>query len=431
MLAGHALPGYRIAPYPVPNTIVALMLALLDLATSPETAGKLVITLAIALFIAGSLYLLTALNRSERNPLLLVPLVFVFNYFLLRGELAYLLGLGGFFLYAGYLIRTLPSPERASPGLILIASCALFFTHIAAFAAAGLMSIAAVSANPRRKVFARLIVPLIPSGLLLTWSFIGQKLQNGPAAGAEWRFWTLHQLAGAIVAAFSPFQGFLPWIAFDGPAPHAAAILNAVVCVAIVATIVVASCAAFRARETVDFSVRLAALFCAVAAIATGYAYGVFISPGERFLIPAAWLAFCWIGFAVRDRRSDRAARAASVALLMLLIAQGLYYNLACSMVSAGLKDQYQALRGASTGDDFRRICQKGFDASWPRPHRPTLEAMFPTHAPLVRAPYYIYIEQAAAASINPVGPVVKLANGDYTNTCAEAAFVPHATSGN
>ncbi|HYL60049.1 MAG TPA: hypothetical protein VEU51_14355, partial [Candidatus Acidoferrales bacterium] len=182
MLAGHAPAGYRIAPYPVPNTIVTLTLGLLDLATSPETAGKLVVTFAIATFIAGSLFVMTALNKSERNPLLLVPLVFVFNYFLLGGELAYLLGLGIFFLFAGYLIRTLPSPEHASPGLIVIASCALFFTHIAAYAAAGLVLIAVVCANRRRIVLFRVILPLIPSGLLLTWSFVGQKLQNGPAA---------------------------------------------------------------------------------------------------------------------------------------------------------------------------------------------------------------------------------------------------------
>ncbi|HYL59160.1 MAG TPA: hypothetical protein VEU51_09825, partial [Candidatus Acidoferrales bacterium] len=291
--------------------------------------------------------------------------------------------------------------------------------------------IAVVCANPTRKVFVRVIVPLIPSALLLTWSFVGQKLQNGPAAGAEWRFWTLHQLAGAIVAAFSPFQGFLPWIAFAGPALHAAAMLNAVVCVAIVSTIVVASCAAFRALDTVDFSVRLAALFFAIAAIATGYAYGVFISPGERFLIPAAWLAFCWVSFVTRDSVSDHATRAASAALLALVIVQGLYYNRACSIVSAGLQDHYAALRDAPTGDDFRRICQNAFDASWPRAHRPTLEAMFPTHAPLVRIPYYIYMEQAGAASINPVGLIIKLANGDYTNTCAAAAFVPRASRRN
>jgi hypothetical protein len=129
LLTGHALPGYQVAHYPVPNSTVTIAFGLLDLVFQPEVSGKLLLTLAILLFISGSLYLLTALGRSERNPLLFAPLIFAFNYFLLSGELAYFLGLGFFFLWPG----TFQAPEfagkdpsRARAGRFL---CALFFPH--------------------------------------------------------------------------------------------------------------------------------------------------------------------------------------------------------------------------------------------------------------------------------------------------------------
>jgi hypothetical protein len=424
-LRGHSPPGYQILHYPVPNEMLTMSLGLLDLVFSPEISGKLVITLVIGLFTAGSIYLLTALNRSEDNPLLFVPFVFLFNGFLFGGELAYLLGLGELFIYAGYLIRTASSPERANPLLILVASCVLFFTHIAAYAAAVLISAAVLCANFRKQVWYRIVLPFLPSVLLLGWSFVAQKLHHGPAADAVWRFWTVHQLAGAVVEVFSPFQGFLPWIGFGGPIIHGAAILNAASCVLVLCAIVATSFIPFRVRTSSSFPVGLATLFCATAVVAAGYSYGIFVCPGQRFLLPAGWLAFCQIGFMLRGKLDHRLSRIASRALLLFVIVQGVYYAVIWPRVSAGIAEQYAMLAGSSSSEEFQRVCQESFDLGWPRARGPGLETMFPTHAPLTRVPYYIYLEQGDSPPIFPTGPLTKIANGNYQNTCAAGVFVP------
>ena len=69
LLAGNASSGYRIAPYPVPNTTVTLAIGLLDLATSPETSGKLIVTTKASAVIAdaapgATLYVRVAVVRA-------------------------------------------------------------------------------------------------------------------------------------------------------------------------------------------------------------------------------------------------------------------------------------------------------------------------------------------------------------------------------
>ena len=165
IISGHAMSGYTVAHYPVPTTSVTLALGLLDLAIAPQISGKILLTLIVGLFVFGSIYLLKSLNRSERNPLLLVPLVLVFNFSLLFGGLACALGLGGFFVYAGYLFRRSPRPETINPLIVLIASCALFLTHIADYGAAGLVTAAILITQPDRLMLRRGAPPRPPPTL--------------------------------------------------------------------------------------------------------------------------------------------------------------------------------------------------------------------------------------------------------------------------
>ena len=421
LLTGQSPAGYTVARYPVPNSTVTVAIGILDLIFQPEISGKLVVTLGIALFILGSLYLLKSLNGSERNPILFATALFVFNGFLLCGELAYFIGLGVFFLYAGYLIRRLRWLGNINPAIVLVASCALFFTHIADYAAAILVSAAIVLTRPGKETLTRLVLPFFPSGAMLIWSFVGQRSSGGPAAGAVWHFWSMHQFAGAIVGAFSLFPGFPPWIEFGAPATRVAAMLNFLSCSAMVLACI-ATCLDFAGSRDAKAAIPMATLLCSVAVIATGYAYGIFVSPGERFLFPAAWLALCWIGSWLSDSRYDRARRLAAIALFALAVVQGVYLDAAAARVSVHLSDTYAKLRRTRNRGEFCDAYQKLFTRSWPQPHRSMLESFFPTYATMIRVPYYIYVEDATNAPINPVGLIVKQPNGDYTNACGPGA---------
>jgi hypothetical protein len=365
-------------------------------------------------------YLLKALNRSERNPLLYLPLLFVYNCWLLRGELAYLIGLGGFFLYSGYLVRRLSSPESISRSVVILASCSLFFTHIGAYAAAGLASAAIVLTNPSKELWRRLAIPFYPSVALLISSFIGQKLEGGPAAGAVWRFWTLHQLAGSTAAAFAPFQGFLPWIGFAGYFSDLEAVVNIVSLAIILFACAATSIAVLRVRGDASV-VPLASFSCMVAVVAAGYSYGQFFSPGERFLYPAAWLAFCWLGYSWSP--NERVTRIATTALATLIAIQGWYFNVAAAKTSTHIGAELGHLRGAESREEFCRTYNELFTRSWEAGSRPLLAAFFPTNAPVAYVPYYIYIQKAEAAPIHPVGLISKEPNGDYTNACGVGAI--------
>jgi hypothetical protein len=417
IISGHAMSGYAVAHYPVPNTSVTLTLGLLDLAIAPEISGKILLTLIVGLFVFGSIYLLKSLNRSERNPLLLAPLVLVFNFSLLFGGLACALGLGGFFLYAGYLFRRLSRPATINPLIVLIASCALFLTHIADYGAAGLVTAAIFITQPDRLMFRRMALPWLPSGGLLIWSTLGQKLTGGLAAHAVWKFWSAHQLVGATVAAFPVFVGFLPWVGFDNPIVPAAAAINALSCAGIVIACFVAAKAVFREVGT-DRAVPLATALSMVAVVAGGYAYGIFISPGGRFLLPAAWLAFCWLGASRLATRDGRVPRALSIVLIGVIFAQAVWLDRSFSVVGAHLEVEYQKFRSAPTRAAFCAEYRDVMARSWPSHPQPLRQWFFPAYAPIVRLPYYLYIERADSAPINPVGFLIKRPNGDFDDVC-------------
>jgi hypothetical protein len=128
--------------------------------------------------------------------------------------------------------------------------------------------------------------------------------------------------------------------------------------------------------------------------------------------LPAGWLAFCQIGFMLRGKLDHRLSLIASLALLLFVIVQGVYYAVIWPRVSAGIAEQYAMLAGSSSSEEFQRVCQESFDLGWRRAHGPGLETMFPTYAPLTRVPYYIYLEQDDSPPIFPTGPLIKIANG-------------------
>jgi len=420
-LLGHSLPGYRIISYPVPDSVLTTLLSLLDLAFAPGAAGKIVLSTEAILFVFASVSLLGALGISKDNPIVLMPLIYVFSSFFFYGNIAWLFGFSGYCLYCAYIIRRHETPLRIKAWVVLIASCGLFLTHVAGWYAAGLFTCVIAAAIPLRLGLTRLLLPFVPSGALAIWSFVGQLHTGGLAAHAKWVFWTSHQLAGALVTAFAVFIGFLPWVGSSGGLMHGAAVANLVATLIFVAAIPFGWLLWYRGERR-NTPVLIAASVTGAAVVGAGAAYGIFASPGGRLIYPAGWLALCWIAPALERRK---VAIAVMAALCTLLALQAIYVDVLVAGVARELVTVYAAMRESKTRSEFCAIYQPLLRTSMPIPHRPGLAAFFPTLMPVVRLPYYLYIERDAAAPVNPVGILRRKHNGDFNDACGVGAIGP------
>ena len=225
LLQGKAPVSYTsFKHYPVPNAGAVALIGLLDFVFSPEVSGKIVLSLCIILLALSSTYLLKSVSRNANNPLLLVPLLFLFNTFFFWGELAYILGLSLFFFYCGYLFRRIYRSESIDWWFITCASIALFFCHFLPYATAILVTLIFFFAESRTELLRPFGTSFAPSMGLTIWYAIERWFlkPNGPV----WEFWTLHQMAGRLIAAFSPFPEFLPWLGSRAPGMKVFALLN-------------------------------------------------------------------------------------------------------------------------------------------------------------------------------------------------------------
>jgi hypothetical protein len=89
MLHGELPSGFSMKTYPVPNAIPAVTIGLRGLIMSSEMADKFVMSAVVFRFALASIYLFRSAKIAERNPILLVPLLFVFNCWFFSGELSY------------------------------------------------------------------------------------------------------------------------------------------------------------------------------------------------------------------------------------------------------------------------------------------------------------------------------------------------------
>ncbi|HWT67451.1 MAG TPA: hypothetical protein VN151_15165, partial [Terracidiphilus sp.] len=128
-LHGNAVPGFSLASWPVPNSAFVGLTGLFSLFASPYVAGKLYLSITIALYCAGAYLLLGAFTSRRDSALLMLPMLYVFHKGMWTGELSYSLGLGVFLLSAAYAVRV----RRPSSLVIAILSLVLFFCHAIPF----------------------------------------------------------------------------------------------------------------------------------------------------------------------------------------------------------------------------------------------------------------------------------------------------------
>jgi hypothetical protein len=415
LLHGNAPASYSFKHYPVPYSGTVALLGILDLVFPPEMSGKIVLSLCVILFALSTTYLLNSLRGDTHNPLILVPLLFLLNTFFFWGELFYLFGLSFFFLYSGYLFRRIYRAEPINWWLIGVASIAMFFFHALPYATAILVTLTLILVESRTDLIGPFVISFAPSiGLTIWYALERSSLKQ---LAPVWTFWTLHQLAGRWLGAFSPFPEFLPWLGIEAPSMKIFAMLNLIVAVALTLVVPLCTLSPIRLRTRYP-GVLASAIVCGVAVIAAGYEFEGMISPGERFLYPAVWIGLCWfIGTRSLDPVSA-VSRVLTVSLIALLACQILFLQIDVGAVSDDLAALYSKLRSARSHAELCAVYETYRQQSWDQPHRSGLDVLLTNHASAPRLPYYLYVENKAEAPIFQMGILNYTGPGDNEDLC-------------
>jgi hypothetical protein len=415
LIQGKTLASYSFKHYPVPYSGTVALLGALDLAFKPEISGKIVLSLCVILLALSSSYLLKSLGNDSKNPLLLIPLLFLLNTFFFWGELAYLFSLSVFFFYCGYLFRRIYRSEPINWWIVGGASIAMFFFHFLPYATAVLVTLTLIFAESRTELLGPLVISFAPSIGFTIWYAVKRISLTG--IGPDWMFWTPHQFAGRWIAAFSPFPEFLPWLGIQAPWMKVFASLNLVA--AIVLTLVLPLCvlAWVRARPRY-FGVLASAVVCGVAVIAAGYEFEGMLSPGERFLYPAVWIGLCWLVGAQLPGRVSGFSRALTISVIALLTCQIAFMQINVGAVSDDLAALFSKLRSADSQAEFCATYETYLQQSLDKPHRTGLEVLLTNHTSAPRLPYYLYMERKVEAPIFQIGILDYSGIGDNEDLC-------------
>jgi hypothetical protein len=415
LVRGNAPSAYSFTPYPVPYSVTVILMGLLDFICWPEVSGKIVLSLCIVALAMSSTYLLNSLRRDPGNPLLLVPLLYLTNTYFFWGELNYILGLALFFFYCGYIFRRTYRNELINWWFVSAVFIALFFCHIVPFAIAVLLTVTLFISESHIAFLYPFILCLAPSIGLTIWYTV-ERLRV-KLSGPLWTFWTMHQIAGRVIAAFSPFPAFLPWLGIQAPGMKLFALLNLLVTILMICVVPLCVLVALSGRWK-NRGILACAIVCGVAVVVAGYAFAGMNSPGERFLYPAVWIGLCWLignGLPVNDTLVSRGLTAV---LIVLLACQIAFLQINVSAVSNELEALYSKLRAAGSQTEFCAIYETYRKQSGDLPHRTGLDVLLTNHASAPRLPYYIYLERNVQAPIFQITILNYTGPGDNEDLC-------------
>jgi hypothetical protein len=407
---------YHLKGYPVPYaTLVTIVTGTLALVFRPEVAGKIVLSALIVAFIWSSLYLLWSAGVPSTSPVRAVPLLLAFNTYFFWGELSYLLGISLFFFYCGWLLRDRQDLRTRSPWAFLAWSIALFFSHLLTYLFALLMTAGVYSGQLRRREGRKTLFAFVPTIVMTAWYAATRIRTHDIGTGPIWIFWTPHLIAGRWFAAFSPFQQFLPWLPISLPVMKAAAGLDLLCGLAALGLWPACLALWLRGRRKQMTLLLFAVVFLA-GFFATGFAFAGMVSPGERFLYPAAWLALCWLGANWVPRGA--VAQVLTACVLVLLAAQAVFLDVYVGRVASRLDSVYAELRAAPDRAEFCRIYESYLVREQTTAHRGGLDRFLTNHASVIRLPYYLYIERGTSAPIFQIGIFTYDGPGTGENLC-------------
>ena len=398
-MRGVQFKHYLIKHYAFTHAAVPLLCSLLNFVVSPETSAKIVLSLAIVMFVAGSAYMLGACGATEHSQFFYIPLLYVFNSWFFWGEIDFYIGFVGFLFFAGYVLRRRDHPETVAPAIILIALCLIFVAHLMAYLACLAVVAGILWAQPKGASSRAILWPSLASVSLLVWYVAGRIAGHQLGGQQIYDPWTLRALAANFIDAFALFHIFLPWVNAHSSWMHAAGAINLIAALGILGMLCACLSTLFQKGSENDAAPLWAILLCIVAYGAGGRSiFGVF--GAERFGYPAAWLAMSWAA----ARWKPAGARALGIAMSLLLAIQICALNVQVRSASSGLTTVYDKLKAAGSHSEFCSIYETYYKQTWAEPKRPGFERFLPNHQNTVRLPYYLDIERGASAPIFDAG---------------------------
>lgn len=327
---------YEIRWFPLPpNSLVSIVLAVLQFFVSVNVAGKLLLTVYVLLFIFGWLYFFS--RRHGHHPLRWLGIVFVFNYFFFMGYVSYILGLSILFYAMGWFNHVEQFSWWIVLGVIMF-SLLLYTAHgIPCFIFYLVIAGRLILRNNRFHTLGQNLAigfALLPSIVLLA---IYIAYNNTPTQ------WVLYpspilQLTNWVYA-ISFFNRLIP---FEQTLPIS--LLN------ILITAFLAGVAySFRKRLFHSTALRmygplaLAMLFCIIANPVTriGELFGI----GQRFVLPAIFFFFASFSVVNADRKIENAIVILGLIMSVLYFAQMLQFDKDAESVYEAIKPSYEKAR--------------------------------------------------------------------------------------
>jgi hypothetical protein len=400
---------YGIVPYPVPNTLFVGITGLLDLFLAPETSGKVFLSFSVVLFALGSYRLFGSITTRRDSPLLLLPLLYVFNRSVWVGEISYEFSLGILFLALAYLLS--PRDRFRAKDLWLIAGFSLltFFSHAVSYLCwLIVLALLAVFDSPRFPRFKALLA--VSPSLVFLAIYVLRKEKSGPGLAAS-SFTDVLKSKLEFVSIFSPLHFFDPFYWNDPKLLKLLATAFNFSVVTLVLTLVViwvwslrdrtrpavvqnACPRAVVAAPLVFFAVFLAAPFSAVTRV---YDFN------GRFLLPAFILMLASLASS-RPRRLPEATRwaltlAAATAAMTVLAFQFFYVG----RVAHKLQGVYNVLSQAHLSSDFRDVVDNEFEhLDRLAPPAPSGPRFLPVHGTLAYFVQYLRLERPTCVPLFP-----------------------------
>ncbi|MGA7871240.1 MAG: hypothetical protein WCA22_10105 [Candidatus Binatus sp.] len=359
-----------------------------------------------------------SLNASEESPLLYIPLLLTYAQYLFIGELGYMLGVALFFYYVGYLVRHRGQLAAISGWFFCLAGLILFATHLLPFCIALLVTGIFACFEWSRALIRKLIFAFSLPVTLTLWYALARFFSEPLASRGFWQFWTTARFAGAVVAVYTPFHKFLPWLTIGSRAVQVGAIAN-LVTLGVITLVWLACGAAIWFGRRGYLPAMVAAATCLFCFVATGFQFAEMISPGERFAYPALWLAICWLGSQWDPSEYPLISLLGRSLMCSLLIGQAIYLDVCVGTVSSRLGDLYAQLSATQSHGEFCSIYEAYRVESNDPAHRRGLNRFVTNHPTAPHVPYYIYAERGTESIISGSSMVrYYLGDGDRDDLC-------------
>jgi hypothetical protein len=390
-LTGQLLSAYYLLDYPVPNAVSTVVMGLFNFLLSPEASGKLMFSIDIILFAAGSLYMLSANDIRRNSFLYYLPLLLLINFFFFLGYVNYYFSLGILFFSLGYLIRRQDDPSRIQIPAVILFAVLLYFSHAMSYTV--FMLYLALQSLRNRAAMKKAFWGVLPSLILVFW-YAYHHLQD-PKMG-------LPRAGNFQKSAFPDFEFAVQYFsimcryyAFTDMRDTLVQVFNIVnhaFCYLVVGLFAYGFVYCVKdVRKHWVLSVMIV-LSTVAFLFSPRYFVGI-VNAGERFLFPALWLILqCLVPHS--NALSPAWNRAGKVLILLFLAVQGVFLYQHSGMVARKTAAIYEDMQKNTGPGEIGLIFESHFAYQGMFQNTFWDKTYMPQFCPIMRLPYYLDAER-------------------------------------